>query len=77
MVVCRQDPGSRLVKLNGPHGRVLDSLATCECTHSRGRHKKTGCECGCLKFKEASRMAFVMYDFRHTSRHGPRNQGCL
>jgi MarR-like DNA-binding transcriptional regulator SgrR of sgrS sRNA len=59
-------PGTRLVKLNGPHGRILDALATCECTHAQREHKGGKCACGCFEFKEVSRFAFVMYDFRHT-----------
>ena len=59
-------PGTRLTKVNGPHGRILDGLATCECTHSQDQHKRGKCACGCAEFKEASRLAFVLYDFRHT-----------
>ncbi len=59
-------PGARLGKLNGAHARILDSLATCECGHSRAQHKGGKCACGCTKFKETSRLAFVIYDFRHT-----------
>jgi hypothetical protein len=58
--------GLRQAKLNGRHVDILDALATCECTHSRDRHKKGKCACGCSAFKEASRLAFVLYDFRHT-----------
>jgi integrase len=61
-------PGSRLTKLNGPHVRVLDNLAMCQCgsrrlDHEKGKGKGPG---GCAKFIEASRLAFVIYDFRHT-----------
>jgi len=59
-------PGSRLAKLNGPHARLLDGLATCKCGHSRDEHKGGKCGCGCVKFQEASRLAFVIYDCRHT-----------
>src|SRR5208282_3892454 len=45
---------------------ALDRLATCGCGHSRDRHNEATCACGCTEFKEASRLAFVMYDFRHT-----------
>ncbi len=59
-------PGTRLTKVNGPHGRILDGLAMCQCAHSRDHHKRGSCPCGCGEFKEASRLAFVIYDFRHT-----------
>lgn len=59
-------PGTRLTKLNGPHGRILDSLAVCNCGHRRLQHVKEKCLCGCVEFKEASRLAFVIYDLRHT-----------
>ena len=59
-------PGTRLTKVNGPHGRILEGLATCECRHSRDQHKHGKCACGCSEFKEASRLAFVLYDLRHT-----------
>jgi integrase len=59
--------GSRLTKLNGPHTKVLDDLATCECGHAKHQHPLNAkCVCGCTNFKEVSRLAFVMYDFRHT-----------
>jgi len=29
-------------------------------------HKKGKCPCGCKEFREASRLAFVIYDPRHT-----------
>jgi integrase len=58
-------PGTHLVKLNGPHGRVLDSLATCKCGRSRNEHQRQKAG-DCVEFIEASRLAFVMYDFRHT-----------
>jgi hypothetical protein len=57
-------PGTRMAKLNGRHGDVLDALATCECSHSRGQHNRGKCACGCSEFKEAARLAFVLYDFR-------------
>jgi len=57
-------PGARLAKLNGPHGKILDSVAVCACGRRRFEHKDTaGC---CVEFKEASRIAFVLYDLRHT-----------
>jgi integrase len=59
-------PGTRLAKLNGRHADVLDALATCECGHRQQQHKDGKCACGCVEFKEASRLAFVLYDFRHT-----------
>src|SRR5262249_38735702 len=59
-------PGMHLAKLNGPHGRVLDDLASCECGYSRDEHQGDGCACKCIEFREASRLAFVIYDFRHT-----------
>jgi integrase len=59
-------PGTRLAKLNGRHTDILDALATCKCSHSRDKHKGGKCPCGCVEFVEASRMAFVLYDFRHT-----------
>lgn len=75
-------PGSRLAKLNGPHGRVLDDLAVCKCSHRRIAHKKEACACGCTAFSEVSRLAFVIYDFpayvRYQSgriRHGGGDPG--
>jgi len=59
-------PGTRLAKLNGRHTDILDGLATCKCSHSQDQHKSGKCACGCKKFEEASRMAFVLYDLRHT-----------
>jgi integrase len=59
-------PGSRMAKVNGAHGRVLEDLAVCKCTHRRHQHVKGKCLCGCAEFKETSRVAFVIYDFRHT-----------
>jgi integrase len=60
-------PGTRLAKLNGPHGTILDELAVCKCTHREMEHLDAGkCRCGCAEFREASRLAFVIYDFRHT-----------
>ena len=59
-------PGTRLAKLNGPHGRILDGLAVCKCAHRRMDHEKGECSCGCAHFTEASRLGFVIYDFRHT-----------
>jgi integrase len=59
-------PGTRLAKLNGRHTDILDGLAACKCSHSQGQHKGGKCPCGCAKFEEASRMAFVLYDLRHT-----------
>jgi integrase len=59
-------PGTRLAKLNGRHSDILDALATCKCSHSQDQHKGGKCACGCVEFVEASRMAFVLYDFRHT-----------
>jgi integrase-like protein len=59
-------PGTRLAKLNGRHSDILDGLANCNCTHSRDQHVKGKCPCGCNEFIEASRFAFVIYDFRHT-----------
>jgi site-specific recombinase XerD len=59
-------PGTHMVKVNGPHGRVLDALAVCTCGHRRLQHANEKCSCGCTEFKEASRVAFVIYDFRHT-----------
>lgn len=59
-------PGSRLTKLNGVHGRILDALAVCKCGHRSQEHEDGKCRCGCAEFREASRLAFVMYDFRHT-----------
>lgn len=59
--------GTRLAKLNGRHGDILDTLAICKCGHARRQHPKAGkCACGCADFTEASRLAFVIYDFRHT-----------
>ena len=55
-----------MAKLNGPHSRILDDLAVCTCSHRQMHHQKGKCPCGCVEFKEASRLAFVMYDFRHT-----------
>jgi integrase len=60
--------GTRMAKLNGPHVRVLDDLATCQCgrrrlDHEKGNDKPAGV---CAGFVEASRLAFVIYDFRHT-----------
>jgi len=55
-----------MAKVNGTHGRVLEDLAVCKCTHRRHQHVKGKCPCGCAGFKEASRIAFVIYDFRHT-----------
>jgi integrase len=60
-------PGSRLAKLNGRHTDTLNALATCKCSHSRDQQEDSvGCSCGCKKFDEVSRMAFVLYDLRHT-----------
>jgi integrase len=59
-------PGTRLAKLNGRHNDILTGLATCACAHSRGQHKQGKCGCGCTEFQELSRLAFVLYDFRHT-----------
>jgi len=59
-------PGTHMAKANGAHGRVLENLAVCKCTHRRHQHVKGKCPCGCAGFKEASRIAFVIYDFRHT-----------
>jgi len=59
-------PGTRLAKLNGRHVDVLDALAVCKCSHQQSQHKNGKCACGCLEFREASRFAFVPYDFRHT-----------
>jgi integrase len=61
-----KQPGAHLSKVNGPHVRVLDSLAMCSCGHRRLKHAKDKCSCGCIEFKEISRVAFVIYDFRHT-----------
>ena len=54
-----------MAKVNGPHGRVLDDLSVCKCGHRRHQHVKGKCPCGCVEFREASRIAFVIYDFRH------------
>jgi integrase len=59
-------PGTRLTKLNGRHDDILNALATGECGHSRVAHLKAKWACGCVQFCEVSRLAFVMYDFRHT-----------
>ena len=59
-------PGTHMAKVNGPHGKVLDDLAVCKCTHRRRAHVKGKCACGCAAFNETSRIAFVIYDFRHT-----------
>jgi integrase len=59
-------PGSHMAKVNGPHGRVLDDLSVCKCAHRRHQHVKGKCPCGCAEFREASRITFVIYDFRHT-----------
>ena len=59
-------PGTHLTKLNGPHGRILDDLAVCRCTHRRMEHQTGKCPCGCVEFAEVSRLAFVIYDLRHT-----------
>lgn len=59
-------PGTRVAKLNGRHNDVLDALATCQCSHLRKHHMKDKCPCGCSGFREASRLGFVIYDFRHT-----------
>lgn len=59
-------PGTRLAKLNGPHGTILDELAVCRCTHRQMDHQDGKCPCGCAEFCEESRVAFVIYDFRHT-----------
>jgi integrase len=59
-------PGTRLTKLNGRHEDVLNALAKCECSHLNQQHVKGKCACGCTRFKEVSRLAFVIYDFRHT-----------
>jgi integrase len=64
-------PGKRrglpLTKLNGPHSKVLDDLATCQCGHAKHQHATKGkCVCGCAEFDEVSRVGFVPYDFRHT-----------
>jgi len=59
-------PGTRLAKLNGPHDRLLDELATCQCGRARGEHRSSTRAVRCAGFKEASRLAFVIYDFRHT-----------
>jgi len=59
-------PGTRLAKLNGRHDDILNALAKCHCGHYQERHVKGKCACGCAQFKEASRLAFVIYDFRHT-----------
>ncbi len=59
-------PGTRLTKLNGPHGRILDSLAVCKCGRRRTEHVKAACPGGKGQFEEASRAAFVIYDLRHT-----------
>jgi integrase len=58
--------GTRVTKLNGQHGMVLDDLALCKCGHRRRQHPKGKCPCGCAEFEEVSRLAFVLYDFRHT-----------
>ncbi len=62
-------PGTRLVKLNGAHGRVLDELADCKCGLPKHRHVSDTdgkIISGCGAFKEVSRLAFVTYDLRHT-----------
>jgi integrase len=59
-------PGTRLAKLNGRHADVLDALATCKCAHRQDQHKDGKCACGCVEFRETSRLGFVIYDFRHT-----------
>jgi integrase len=59
-------PGTRLAKLNGMHGRILDDLALCKCGHGRMHHTQGKCRCGCAKFQEISRLGFVIYDLRHT-----------
>jgi len=59
-------PGTHMAKVNGAHGRVLEDLAVCKCAHRRRQHVKGKCPCGCAEFREASRVAFVIYDFRHT-----------
>lgn len=60
------EPGTRLAKLNGRHADVLDALATCKCAHREHQHEDGKCACGCTQFREVSRLAFVIYDFRHT-----------
>ena len=59
-------PGTRLAKLNGRHVDILEALATCKCGHTREQHPKGKCACACIEFREASQLAFVIYDFRHT-----------
>lgn len=60
-------PGTRLVKLNGRHDDALEALATCNCGHSRDQHtERKRCCRSCAGFVEASRLAFVIYDLRHT-----------
>ena len=66
MVIPRQAAWIALAKVNGPHGSMPDDLAACKCTHRRHQHVKGKCACGCVEFKEVSRVAFVIYDFRHT-----------
>jgi integrase len=60
-------PGTRLAKLNGRHADILDGLAMCKCGHRAiGHGKEKTCHCGCSEFTETERLAFVIYDFRHT-----------
>jgi integrase len=59
-------PGTRLAKVNGQHDDVLNGLAKCMCGHIRQQQVRGKCTCGCVAFEEVSRLAFVIYDFRHT-----------
>jgi integrase len=58
--------GTPATKLNGSHGKILDSLAVCKCGHRRSQHRKGSFASACPKFTEASRLAFVPYDLRHS-----------
>jgi len=40
-------PGSRLAKVNGSYGRVLNDISVCKCSHRRDEHEKGKCPCGC------------------------------
>lgn len=55
--------GGHIVKLNQAHDRVLELSATCHCGRIRADHTS---DSKCQSFQERERLAFVMYDLRHT-----------